>query len=90
MGQLGGGPTVSENCVPHCTQIKFSMAILSSAISDSLGQSIGLRIVDAVGASRFNDWRLTQTPYNSGSLRKCDSQRKGVGNEAGLLAFVAG
>ena len=66
------------------------MAILSSAISDSLGQSIGLRIVDAVGASRFNDWRLTQTPYNSGSLRKVSSNRKRVGNEAGLLAFVAG
>ena len=66
------------------------MAILSSAISDNLSQSIGLRIVDAIVVSRFSDWRLTQTPYNSGSLRKCDSQRKGVGNEAGLLAFVAG
>src|SRR5207249_5176324 len=29
-------------------------------------------------------------PYNSGSLRKVSSNRKRVGNQAGLLAFVAG
>src|SRR5207244_9900943 len=37
-----------------------------------------------------SDRRLTQTPYNSGSLRKVSSNRKRVGNQAGLLAFVAG
>src|SRR5438034_274538 len=37
-----------------------------------------------------SDRRLTQAPYNSGSLRKVSSNRKRVGDQAGLLAFVAG
>src|SRR5207244_13366541 len=34
--------------------------------------------------------RRPQTPHTSGSLRKVSSSRKRVGNQAGLLAFVAG
>src|SRR6266403_487960 len=85
MGQLGGGSAFSANCVPHCTQIKFSMAILSGAISNvsvnGLSPALSMRSAIVAPAHELHRMRMRR--------RKVSSNRKRVGNQARLLAFVA-
>src|SRR5207247_292606 len=40
IGQRSGGFAVSENCVPHCTQMKFSMSDCGPVISSELERSL--------------------------------------------------
>src|SRR5439155_3208019 len=87
MGHRGGGSDVSENCVPHCTQIKFSVAIFlaRSLISQSIDWSSPqwwMRSWIIALAHELHPLGINQ--------RKVSSNRKRVGHEAGLLAFVAG
>jgi hypothetical protein len=66
--------------------MKFSMAILSSAISDSFSQwivpALSVRSAIVAPAHKLHRMRIRR--------RKVSSNRKGVGDESGLLAFVAG
>ena len=84
----------SANCVPHCTQIKFSMAILSGAISDSFsqwivpahcrcGRRLSLRHTSSIGCGSGGA-KSAQTENASATRRACSRLWRASAPTAGL------